>query len=168
MGEPTTMCAEVKGLSAVHALQSVLNAPPRREEPVINEGILVDSCEDITFTALPETPGHQGMTERLTGATQCLLRLDNEAEKLDRLVALLNDLYFRQMVLFTRDIEGAMSLDNYLNVEEYPSIAAHSSSSDPSKEFHARVQRFADFEKRILVVDGSFSSSFNAGNRVDV
>merc|ERR1711920_416991 len=104
-----------------------------------------------------------------SGVSQCALRLENEADKRDRLCStLLNDLDFRQMVVFTQHAQCAIALDKYLNEQGYPSIAAHSSCIDPSKDVDARVQRFAEFEKRILIADGRLTSSFNVGNRVDV
>merc|ERR1712217_63831 len=82
--------------------------------------------------------------------------------------ALLDNLNFRQMVVFTSSSQHAVSLDIDLSAKGYPCIAAHSSHDHAGKDSEAQVQRFANFEKRILVADGSFGSSFNVGNRVDV
>jgi len=85
--------------------------------------------------------------------------------KAERLTGLLDAVEFRQAVVFVGSTARAVALDKLLTRGGFPSIAVHAELREEDR--NARVGRFQNFEKRLLISDGQCDWIIDAG-RVDL
>ncbi|CAG9539892.1 unnamed protein product [Cercopithifilaria johnstoni] len=89
----------------------------------------------------------------LHGLQQHYVKL-KEAEKNKKLLELLDQLEFNQVVIFVRSVQRCGALHTLLSEQNFPSIAIHRGM--PQEERLSRYQQFKDFQKRILVATNLF------------
>jgi len=100
----------------------------------------------------------------LHGLQQYYLEL-KEAEKNRKLVDLLDNLEFNQLVIFVKSVARATELNKLLVEGNFPSISIH---SDMSQEDRIdRYKRFKDFKARIMVATNIFGRGIDIA-RVNV
>jgi ATP-dependent RNA helicase UAP56/SUB2 len=68
----------------------------------------------------------------LHGLQQYFVKLD-ENEKIKKLIDLLDDLEFNQVIVFTKKMEYAKKLNQIIQAEKFPSVACFSSMSMPER-----------------------------------
>jgi ATP-dependent RNA helicase UAP56/SUB2 len=96
---------------------------------------------------------NDGSKLSLHGLQQYYLKLD-EATKNRKLVDLLDNLQFNQVVVFVKSVSRANHLNRLLNDEKFPSIVTHS-RMDQAKRIEM-YQQFKNFASRILVATNLF------------
>uniref|UniRef100_A0A915Q2X4 RNA helicase n=1 Tax=Setaria digitata TaxID=48799 RepID=A0A915Q2X4_9BILA len=89
----------------------------------------------------------------LHGLQQHYVKL-KETEKNKKLLELLDQLEFNQVVIFVRSVQRCGALHTLLSEQNFPSIAIHRGM--PQEERLSRYQQFKDFQKRILVATNLF------------
>uniref|UniRef100_A0A915CDK2 RNA helicase n=2 Tax=Ascarididae TaxID=6250 RepID=A0A915CDK2_PARUN len=89
----------------------------------------------------------------LHGLQQHYVKL-KENEKNKKLLELLDQLEFNQVVIFVRSVQRCGALHRLLSEQNFPSIAIHRGM--PQEERLSRYQQFKDFQKRILVATNLF------------
>lgn len=89
----------------------------------------------------------------LHGLQQHYVKL-KEQEKNKKLLELLDQLEFNQVVIFVRSVQRCGALHTLLSEQNFPSIAIHRGM--PQEERLSRYQQFKDFQKRILVATNLF------------
>jgi superfamily II DNA/RNA helicase len=100
----------------------------------------------------------------LHGLQQYFVKLD-ETEKNRKLVDLLDNLEFNQLVIFVRSVARATELNKLLVEGNFPSISIH---SDMSQEDRIdRYKKFKDFKARIMVATNIFGRGIDIA-RVNV
>ncbi|KAL7667714.1 hypothetical protein ACOME3_010482 [Neoechinorhynchus agilis] len=89
----------------------------------------------------------------LHGLRQHYLKL-TDAEKNRKLVDLLDQLEFNQVVIFVRSVQRCVALAQLLVEQNFPAITIHRGMSQ--EERLARYKQFKEFQKRILVATNLF------------
>jgi superfamily II DNA/RNA helicase len=89
----------------------------------------------------------------LHGLQQHYIKL-KEGEKNRKLLELLDQLEFNQVVIFVKSVQRCIALNQLLSEQNFPSIAIHRSMAQ--EERLSRYQAFKDFQKRILVATDLF------------
>ncbi|VDN50926.1 unnamed protein product [Dracunculus medinensis] len=89
----------------------------------------------------------------LHGLQQHYVKL-KEHEKNKKLLELLDQLEFNQVVIFVRSVQRCGALHTLLSEQNFPSIAIHRGMLQ--EERLSRYQQFKDFQKRILVATNLF------------
>lgn len=89
----------------------------------------------------------------LHGLQQHYVKL-READKNKKLLELLDQLEFNQVVIFVKSVQRCGALSTLLAEQNFPSIAIHRAM--PQEERLSRYQAFKDFQKRILVATDLF------------
>uniref|UniRef100_A0A1I8EZ32 RNA helicase n=1 Tax=Wuchereria bancrofti TaxID=6293 RepID=A0A1I8EZ32_WUCBA len=89
----------------------------------------------------------------LHGLQQHYVKL-KEIEKNKKLLELLDQLEFNQVVIFVRSVQRCDALHTLLSEQNFPSIAIHRGMQQ--EERLSRYQQFKDFQKRILIATNLF------------
>jgi len=89
----------------------------------------------------------------LHGLKQHYLKL-KENEKNRKLIELLDELQFNQVIIFVKSVQRCIALCNLLVGQNFPSIAIHRQMKQ--EERISRYQAFKNFQKRILVATNLF------------
>lgn len=84
----------------------------------------------------------------LHGLLQFYVKLD-EAKKNRKLVDLLDNIEFNQVIIFVKSVQRCRCLDQLLQESSFPSVAVHSNLKQ--EERIQRYSEFKNFNKRILV-----------------
>jgi len=92
-------------------------------------------------------------TLKLGNMQQYYVRL-KENEKNGRVLALLDELEFNQVLIFVRTVERCQKLDKLLTDEGFPSIQMHRNMTQEER-IH-RYELFRDFHRRILIATNLF------------
>lgn len=89
----------------------------------------------------------------LHGLQQYYIKLD-EAEKIRKLIGLLDKLEFNQVIIYMGTVQRARTLDKVLTEVNFPTLAIFSGLKQ--EERITRLQLFKDFKKRILITTDLF------------
>jgi len=89
----------------------------------------------------------------LHGLQQYYIKLD-EAEKIRKLIDLLDKLEFNQVIIYMGAVQRARTLDKVLTEVNFPTLAIFSGLKQDERI--SRLQLFKDFKKRILITTDLF------------
>jgi len=90
----------------------------------------------------------------LRGLLQYTVKL-LENEKNRKLVGILDQLEFNQVIIFVKSCQRASDLNKLLNESYFPSICVHSDLDQEERK--TRYEQFKKFEKRIMVATDVFA-----------
>jgi len=115
----------------------------------------------------------------LHGLQQYYIQLE-EREKSKRLIDLLDQLEFNQVIIFVKSVKRALALDGLLQECKFPSMTLHplpkafahkaakgESTLGPEHDRIERLRQFKDFRKRILVTTDLFGRGMDV-ERVNI
>jgi len=149
-------------------IQEIFRQTPHQKQVMMFSATLNDEIRPVCkrFMRNPlEILINDGAKLTLHGLQQYFVELQ-ESEKNQKLVDLLDDLEFNQLVIFVKSVSRAIELNKLLVQCNFPSIAIHSGLKKQEERI-ALYRKFKDFQARIMVATDIFARGIDI-ERVNV